>query len=467
MTQFTSIFPPFHQTTHFSNPTMNKNQIPVVISPCSEFPTPNNPLLHFNSANFMEQLLIHCANAIESNDATLAQQILWVLNNTTPSDDDSNQRLAGSFIRALTTRARKSCSCNIPQAVTQTADSYNYHHSLAIQTHKFSVIELANFIDLTPWHRFGYTAANSAILEATKGFTVIHIVDLSLTHCMQIPTLIDAIANHHEVPPLIKLTVAVNNCRNKNINHIPIPPMLDVSYDELGSKLVNFAKRRNVIMEFKAVSSTYSDGFASLIEHLRVQVQHYNKSNEALVINCHMMLHFIPEETLFTFNDTNSNLNLNSCSSLRSMFLEAVRSLDPTIVVLVDEDADLTSSSLVSRLKSAFNYLWIPFDTVDTFLPRGSKQRQWYEAEICWKVENVIAYEGIQRAERVESKTKWERRMRNAHFQGVCFSEDSVLEVKGVLDEHAVGWGLKKEDEFLVLTWKGHNVIFASAWLPS
>jgi hypothetical protein len=35
-----------------------------------------------------------------------------------------------------------------------------------------------------------------------------------------------------------------------------------------------------------------------------------------------------------------------------------------------------------------------------------------------------------------------------------------------MLDEHAAGWGLKKEDDDLVLTWKGHNVVFASAWLP-
>ncbi|CAK8539650.1 unnamed protein product [Lathyrus sativus] len=405
----------------------------------------------------MEQLLVQCANAIETNNATQAQQILWVLNNTTPQEGDSNHRLAASFIRALTIRilAKIGCCKPLEQEVTE----LNHTNNFAIQTHKFSVIELANFVDLTPWHRFGYTAANSAILEATRGFSVIHIVDFSLTHCMQIPTLIDAIANRDEVPPSIKLTVAV---RNRNV-HIPIPPLLDLSYDELGSKLVNFAKSRNVSMEFKAVSSTYADGFASLIEHLRVKVQDlvYNKTHEeALVINCHMMLHYIPEETLYT--NTNSN-----CPSLRSMFLEALRSLEPTIVVLVDEDADLTSSDLVTRLRSAFNYLWIPFDTVDTFLPRGSKERHWYESDICWKIENVVAYEGIERVERVESKSRWEQRMRNAHFQGVCFSEDSVMEVKGMIDEHAVGWGLKKEDEFLLLTWKGHNVIFASAWLPS
>jgi hypothetical protein len=435
------------------------NQIPISTTPCSEFSTPINSLQNFNKTNCMEQLLVHCAIAIESNNATLAQQILWVLNNTTPQDGDSNQRLAGSFIRALINGASKTGSCKMLEAVTETASSYNRCNNLAMQIHKFSAIELADFIDLTPWHRFGFTAANSTIVEATKGFSVIHIVDLSLTHCMQIPTLIDAIANRDEVPPLIKLTVA--DSRNTNI-HMPIPPLLDLSYDELGAKLVNFAKSKNVIMEFKAVSSTYADGFASLIEHLRVQVQHYNKIHEALVINCHMMLHYIPEETLYVVNDTNTNSN--SSSSLRSMFLDALRSLDPTIVVLVEEDADLTSNDLVCRLKSAFNYLWIPYDTVDTFLPQESKQRQWYEAGICWKIENVIAYEGI---ERVEPKNKWEQRMRNAHFQGICFGEDSILEVKAVLDEHAVGWGLKKEDEFLVLTWKGNNVIFASAWLPS
>lgn len=423
----------------------------------------------------MEQLLVHCANAIESNDVTLAQQILWVLNNIAPPDGDSNQRLAGSFLRALTARAAKTGSCKMLAAV---ADAQ--HNNLAIDTHRFSVIELANFVDLTPWHRFGFTAANAAILEATEGFSVIHIVDLSLTHCMQIPTLIDAIASRHEVPPVIKLTVAGAASRES----INIPPMLDLSYEELGAKLVNFARSKNVVMEFRVVSSSYADGFAALIEHLRVQHIMYaaeGRPTEALVINCHMMLHYIPDETaLSAVHETDSNpyvYDYNSSSgsssatittsSLRSLFLKALRSLDPTIVVLVDEDADLTSNNLVCRLRSAFNYLWIPYDTVDTFLPRGSKQRQWYEEDICWKIENVIAHEGLQRVERVEPKSKWEQRMRNASFHGIGFSEDSVSEVKAMLDEHAAGWGLKKEDEQLVLTWKGHNVIFASAWLPA
>lgn len=297
---------------------------------------------------------------------------------------------------------------------------------------------------------------------------------------MQIPTLVEAIAGRQEGNvslPLLKLTVAGST--------EDVPPMLDLSYEELGSKLVNFARSRNIILEFRVIPSSYTDGFANLIQQLRVQNLVYAESGEALVVNCHMMLHYIPEETL-TLPSINSNPNLSSCgssssygydvasssststsSSLRTMFLKALRGLDPTIVVLVDEDADLTSNNLVCRLRSAFNYLWIPYDTVDTFLPRGSKQRQWYEADMCWKIENVIAYEGFQRVERVEPKCRWVQRMRNANFRSVSFGEDAVLEVKAMLDEHAAGWGLKREEEDVVLTWKGHNVVFATAWMPA
>ncbi|XP_039011658.1 scarecrow-like protein 32 [Hibiscus syriacus] len=445
---------PLQQITPFSIPTMNTNQIHQA-RPWPGFPT-SKGLASFGDANCMEQLLVHCANAMESNDATLAQQILWVLNNIAPPDGDSNQRLTCAFLRALIVRASKSGTCKLLAAMA------NARCNLSIDTHTFSVIEFANFVDLTPWHRFGFTAANAAILEAVEGYSIIHIVDLSSTHCMQIPTLIDAIANRLEGPPMVKLTVpGVSK---------DFPPMLDLTYEELGSKLVNFARSRNVMLEFRVVPSTHADGFASLIDQLRLQHLVYAETGEALVINCHMMLHYIPEETLSPLPNANSipyTFEPSPKRSLRTMFLKALRGLNPTIVVLVDEDADLTPNNLVCRLRSAFNYLWIPYDTMEAFLPKGSKQRQWYEADICWKIENVIAQEGLQRVERVETKSRWVQRMRNAEFRGVSFGEEAVSEVKTMLDEHAAGWGLKKEEEDVVLTWKGHNVVFAAAWVPA
>ncbi|WCJ31368.1 GRAS family transcription factor [Euphorbia peplus] len=448
MMQFTQT-PPLPSNFHQN---MNTNHPQNAARPWPGFPT-SKSLASFGDANCMEQLLVHCANAIESNDATLAQQILWVLNNIAPPDGDSNQRLTCAFLRALVTRAAKNGTCKILASIASS------HSSFSINTHRFSVIELASFVDLTPWHRFGFTAANAVILEAIEGYSIVHIVDLSLTHCMQIPTLIDAIANRFEVSPMLKLTVAGLS------DHIP--PKLDLSYEQLGSKLIAFARSRNVVLEFNVVPASYVNGFASLIEELRIQNSGYTVTAEALVINCQMLLHYIPDETFSNNPNSCSSSSNSSGNSFRSMFLKSLRSLDPTVVVLVDEDADLTSNNLVSRLRSAFNYLWIPYDTVDTFLPRGSKQRQWYEADICWKIENVIAHEGVQRVERIEPKVRWVERMRNANFRSFCFGEEAVSDVKNMLAEHAAGWGLKKEEDDLVLTWKGHNVVFATAWVSA
>nr|VDD37386.1 unnamed protein product [Brassica oleracea] len=395
-------------------------------------------------ANCMEQLLLHCANAIESNDATLTQQTIWVINNLASSDGDSTQRLASSLLRALISRA----------ATKSPAFSFLSVASASHETlHRFSVIELAAFVDLTPWHRFGFIAANAAILDAVKGYSSVHIVDLSLTHCMQIPTLIDSMAtkliDKEQPPPLLKLTVVLSES--------PPPPLLGISYEELGLKLVSFAATRNVAMEFRIIYSSYSDGLSSLIEQLRLDPL---VCNEALVVNCHMMLHYIPNDTL------------SYSSPSRSLFLKELRDLNPTMVTLIEEDADFTSSNFIARLRSLFNYMWIPYDTADTFLTCGSEQRQWYEADIGWKIDNVVAKEGAERVERLEPKSRWFERMREADFTGVGFGEAVAREVQTMLEEHAAGWGMKRDVddsddvERFVLTWKGHSVVFASAWVP-
>nr|XP_029116868.1 scarecrow-like protein 32 [Elaeis guineensis] len=424
--------------------------------PWPGFPISSKSLGSFNTAGCMEQLLLHCADAIEANDATLAQQLIWVLHNIAPPDGDSNQRLTAAFLHALIARASKTGSCNMLGAV---AAAHPADADLALHTHRFSAVDLVSFVDLTPWHRFGYSAANAAIAEAVEGFPVIHIVDLSTTHCMQIPTLIDLLAGRPEGPPILRLTIPSPTAAATTMP----PPILDLSYDELGAKLVNFARSKNVAMEFRVIPSNPCDAFDTLIEQLRVQ-QLVSDGGEALIVNCQMMLHYIPDETAGAISST---MSMTSSISLRSAFLKVLRSLEPTLVTLVDEDADFTAGDVVGRLRSAFNYLWIPYDAVDTFLPKGSEQREWYEAGVRWKIENVIAHEGLQRVERLESKGRWAQRMRAAGFRGVGFSEEAVGEVKGMLEEHSAGWGLKREEEDFVLTWKGHNVVFATAWVPS
>ncbi|GLT73382.1 hypothetical protein SLA2020_452450 [Shorea laevis] len=102
----------------------------------------------------LEKLLLHCASALESNDVTLAQQVMWVLNNVASSVGDPNQRLTSWFLRALISRASRVCP---------TSMNFNGSSSSTIQRRLMSVTELAGYVDLIPWHRFGFCASNSAI----------------------------------------------------------------------------------------------------------------------------------------------------------------------------------------------------------------------------------------------------------------------------------------------------------------
>ncbi|XP_078442786.1 GRAS family transcription factor isoform X2 [Wolffia australiana] len=369
-----------------------------------------------SSASILENLLVHCAAAIAANDASRAQHCIWVLNNIAPPDGDPAQRLAAAILRALTAR----------------------HAAAAAATPRaFSAVALAAFLDLTPLHRFGFTAANSAIVDAVQGLPVVHVVDFSTTHCMQMPTLIDALSSRREGPPYFKLTVAT-------VTVLP-PPRLAMSYEEIGRRLVDFARTRGVPMEFRALRSNAIDGFQALVEHLRLQqlVCH----GEALVVNCQMKLHCVPERC-------------------RGEFLREVRRLNPKLVVLVEDDVDLGDGDLVTRLRAALNYLWVHYEASEAVMKRDREHRDWYEAEIYWKIENLLACEGTEKVERLEQKSKWVKRMKAVGFEGISFAEEAIAEVKTVLDEHATGWGMKMEEDGIVLTWKGHNVVFSTVWVP-
>ncbi|MQL93683.1 hypothetical protein Taro_026319 [Colocasia esculenta] len=406
-----------------------------------------------------EKLLLHCAAALESNDVTLAQQVMWVLNNVAAAAGDPNQRLASWFLRALVARASRV----YPHAAAFLGAA---PPAAAAMTRAMSVTKLAAYVDLLPWHRFGFSAANGAICEAVQGSPRVHILDLSITHCMQWPTLIDELAKRPEGAPSLRITVP--DARP------PVPPLLNVSIEEVGLRLANFAQSREVPFEFHVLRSSshteIGDGGDPQTDPSRFPFQFFSdhfdpsvldlRDDETLVVNCQNWLRYLPGEG-------GGGLGTSSDLLTKDGFLETIRGLNPAIVTVVDEDADLDSPSLSSRITACFNYLWIAFDALETFLPKDSPQRTEQEAAVGQKIENIVGFEGPRRIERTEPGARVAWRMKRAGFCRVAFGEETLKEVKFLLDEHAGGWGMKKEDDMLVLTWKGHSSVFVSAWTPA
>jgi hypothetical protein len=389
-------------------------------------------LIGSRELNTMEQLLLHCASAMEANDVTYPQQIVWVMNNVASMEGDSNQKLLAYFLRSLILRASKIT----PHFILPTLQG-----PLRGSTKIATALELTNYVDVMPWYRFGYIAANGAILEAFEGKDKVHILDLNTSHCMQWPTLIEALSERSEGPPHVRLSVCIAKS--------PVPPQLEVDYQELIVRLAKFARMRNVPFEFQLFHQECEDLHPSMIDV---------REDEVLAVNCLLRLHYVSDENL---NDE------SSCP--RDKILRLIRTLNPKIITLTDEDVNLTSPNLVSRLKSAFNYLWIPFDALHTLLPQDSEQRAHFEGELASRIENIVACEGPQRIERMESKEKWVQRMKNEGFEMIPFTGDVATEITHMLSEHSGCWGLKKDDDedVLFLTWKGHNVSFSTVWVPT
>ncbi|RCV17064.1 hypothetical protein SETIT_3G189300v2 [Setaria italica] len=395
----------------------------------------------------IQQLLLHCAAALESNDVTLAQQAMWVLNNIASSQGDPNQRLTSWLLRALVARAcRQLCA---PAGTTQEAAAVRPRERAV------SVTELAEYVDLTPWHRFGFTASNSAILRAVAGSAAVHVVDLGVTRCMQWPTLIDMLSKRPGGPPAL-LRITVPSARPT------VPPLLGVPDEELGVRLANFAKSKGVRLEFNVAGKGTGTSPASSPEKAAAAAPCQNlasvlsdppslalRDGEALVVNCQSWIRHVAPGS-------------------RDAFLDAVRALNPCLVTVTDEDADLDSPSLASRIEGCLNFHWILFDALDTSAPRDSPRRAEHEAAVGRKIESVVgADDAGGGAERSESGARLAERMRRNGFAGVAFDEETAGEVRRLLSEHATGWGVKREEDMLVLNWKGHGAVYTSAWMPN
>uniref|UniRef100_A0A0E0L4C2 Uncharacterized protein n=1 Tax=Oryza punctata TaxID=4537 RepID=A0A0E0L4C2_ORYPU len=393
----------------------------------------------------IQQLLLHCAAALESNDVTLAQQAMWVLNNIASSQGDPSQRLTSWLLRALVARACRLC------AAPGAAVGFLERGRVPPWGRAMSVTELADYVDLTPWHRFGFTASNAAILRAVAGASSVHVVDLSVTHCMQWPTLIDVLSKRPGGAPAIRITVP--SVRPA------VPPLLAVSSSELGARLAIFAKSKGVQLEFNVVESATTTTATSpkktmttstLCQELATVLSDPPslglRDGEALVVNCQSWLRHVAPDS-------------------RDLFLDTVRALNPCLVTVTDEDADLDSPSLASRMAGCFDFHWILLDALDMSAPKDSPRRLEQEAAVGRKIESVISDEDG--AERSESGARLAERMRQKEFAGVVFDEEAAAEVRRLLSEHATGWGVKREDDMLVLTWKGHGAVFTGAWAPN
>ncbi|KAH9602532.1 hypothetical protein KSS87_003561, partial [Heliosperma pusillum] len=315
-------------------------------------------LLHSNMPYWnLKELLIECARALSENRVDDFDNLVEKARKEVSISGDPTQRLGAYMIEGLVARKEASGS-NIYHALRCKEplgkDLMSYMHIL---------------YEICPYLKFGYMAANGAIAEACRNEDRIHIVDFQIAQGTQWLTLLQALAQRPGGAPYVRIT-GIDDPMSKYAR--------GDSLEAVGKRLKALSEKCKIPIEFHAVPVFAADVTREMLDV---------RPGEALAVNFPLQLHHTPDESV----DVNNP---------RDDLLRMVKSLNPKVTTLVEQESNTNTTPFVTRFIEALEYYSAMFESIDVTLPRDRKERINVEQHCLAKdIVNVIACEGKERVE--------------------------------------------------------------------
>ncbi|GAB2270479.1 Proteasome subunit YC7alpha/Y8 (protease yscE subunit 7) [Dionaea muscipula] len=369
------------------------------------------------------QLLFDCATTISEGNLEQAAAMINDLRKIVSIQGDPSQRIAAYMVEGLAARLAasgkflyKALKCKEPPA-----------------TDRLAAMQI--LFEVCPCFKFGFMAANGAIMEAIKNEKKVHIIDFDINQGNQYITLIQSLAKQRGRLTRVRLTgVDDPESVQRTVGGLKI----------IGQRLEKLAEVLGVPFTFHAVPSRVSAITPELLE--------CRAGEEALIVNFAFQLHHMPDESVSTINE-------------RDRLLQMVKGLNPKLVTMVEQDVNTNTTPFLPRFAEAYSYYSAVFDSLDATLPRESQDRVNVEKQcLARDIVNIVACEGEERIERYEVAGKWRVRMLMAGFSCYPMSEDVSNEIRQLIREYCDRYKLKEEMGALHLGWEQKNLIVASAW---
>lgn len=369
-----------------------------------------------------KQLLFNCASAISEENIEEASSIIIELRQMVSIQGDPSQRIAAYMVEGLAARIGdtgqflyKALKCKEPPS---------YDRLAAMQI----------LFEICPCFKFGFMAANGAITEAIKDEKRVHIIDFDINQGSQYITLIEKLAARSGKPPRVRLTgVDDPESVQRTIGGLKI----------IGQRLEKFAEANGVPFEFRAVAEKTSSVTPAMMDC---------RPGEALVVNFAFQLHHMPDESVSTVNQ-------------RDQLLQMVKSLNPKLVTVVEQDVNTNTAPFFPRFVEAYNYYSAVFESLDATLPRESQDRMNVEKQcLARDIVNIVACEGEERIERYEVAGKWRARMMMAGFTSCPISRNVNDAIRDLIKQYCDRYKVKDHMDALHFGWEDKNLIVASAW---
>lgn len=383
------------------------------------------PLIH---------LLLTTATSVDENNLDSSLENLTDLYQTVSLTGDSVQRVVAYFTDGLT-------------AKLLTKKSPFYEMLMEEPTIDEEFLAFTDLYRVSPYFQFAHFTANQAILEAfekeeEKNNRSIHVIDFDVSYGFQWPSLIQSLSEKATSGNRISFRLTGFG---KNLKEL----------QETESRLVSFSKGfGNIVFEFQGLLR------GSRVINLR------KKKNETVAVNLV------------------SYLNKMSCLLKITDTLGFVHSLNPSIVVVVEQEGSKNPSrTFLSRFTDTLHYFAAMFDSLDDCLPLESIERLRIEKKVFGKeiksmLNNYDDVDGGVDCAKYEKMETWKSRMENHGFVGMKMSSKCLIQAKLLLkmrthycplqfeEEGGGGFRVSERDDgrAISLGWQNRFLLTVSAW---
>ncbi|XP_047047256.1 scarecrow-like protein 34 [Lolium rigidum] len=372
----------------------------------------------------LRTLLIHCAQAVATDDRRSATELLKQITLHARPDGDGTQRLAHCFAEGLQARL---------------AGTGGMVHQSLMAT-RISAVDMLKAYQLYMaaicFKKVSFVFSNTTIYNASLGKKKIHIIDYGIQYGFQWPCFLRRISQREGGPPEVRITGI----------DLPQPGFRPKErIEETGRRLSKYASEFKVPFKYQAIA-------AAKMESLRKEDLNIDPE-ETLIVNCLFQFKNLMDESVVI-------------ESPRDIVLSNIRKMRPHTFIHAIVNGSFSAPFFVTRFREVLFYYSALFDVLDTTTPRDNEQRMLIEQNIFGRAAlNVIACEGTDRVERPETYRQWQVRNQRAGLKQLPLNPD-VIDI--VREKASNGYHkdfvIDLDQNWLLQGWKGRILYAISTW---
>ncbi|XP_062202206.1 scarecrow-like protein 34 [Phragmites australis] len=375
----------------------------------------------------LRTLLIHCAQAVATDDRRSATELLKQIKQHATPQGDATQRLAHCFAEGL-------------QARLAGTGSMVYQSLMAKRTSAVAFLQAyLLYMAAICFKKVVFIFSNHTIYNASLGKKKIHIVDYGIQYGFQWPCFLRHIADREGGPPEVRITGI----------DLPQPGFRPAErIEETGRRLGKYAHEFGVPFKYQAIA-------ASKMESIRMEELNIDP-DEVLIVNCLYQFKNLMDESVVI-------------ESPRDIVLNNIRKLRPHTFIHAIVNGSFSAPFFVTRFREAMFFYSALFDVLDTTTPKDSDQRMLIEQNIFGRSAlNVIACEGTDRVERPETYKQWQMRNQRAGLKQLPLNPEIVQIVRNkVKNCYHKDFVIDVDHQWLLQGWKGRILYAISTWVAN